>query len=252
MKNRLIPLLILGLVVMMFVLAACQQGGEDPSPAEPVAAPTQVVADTPSPRPTATPPPSNTPVPTDTPLPTPTLTPEPTETPPPTPTASPEPTSTLLPTLTPSPQPTHTPIPTMPSTATLPPLPTATPMPPPVSGVAAAFLNDARQTTADLLEVKVWFDRLAGSESVSCAIVFDHSIHQPVSTAPAADPDLVGIWHEYQAAMAIGQDCLNWLVDFCAGGGGTIGGNDFWDRRQSTSRALSQAEHVVQALEALQ
>jgi hypothetical protein len=116
----------------------------------------------------------------------------------------------------------------------------------------AVFLTDARQTRDDLLAVKVWFDRLAGGETIQCSTVFGHGIHIPSSVAPAQVPDLVPIWNEYQAAIADGQQCLQSLVEFCAGGGGTFGAGDFWTRRDLSSSALSRSEHVVQALEASQ
>ncbi len=116
----------------------------------------------------------------------------------------------------------------------------------------AAFLTDARQTQDNLLSVKVWFDRMAGGETIPCNTVFEHGIHRPSSTAPAQVPDLVPIWNEYQTAIADGQQCLDWLVNFCAGGGGNINMGDFWGRRDLSSSALSHAEHVVQALEASQ
>jgi hypothetical protein len=116
----------------------------------------------------------------------------------------------------------------------------------------STFLSDARWTQADLLEIKVWFDRLAGGESVSCNTILSHGVHLPVSAAPGQNPDLVGVWNEYQAAIADGQQCLQWLVDFCNSGGGTIDYGTFWNRRDLSSSALSHAEHVVQALEAMQ
>jgi hypothetical protein len=116
----------------------------------------------------------------------------------------------------------------------------------------ATFLADARQTQNDLLQVKTWFDRMAGAESVSCATVFAHTIHLPSSTAPAQVPELVPIWNEYQAAIADGQSCHQWLKDFCTQGGGNIDAGSFQDRRTLSSSALSHCEHVVQALEASQ
>jgi hypothetical protein len=70
--------------------------------------------------------------------------------------------------------------------------------------------------------------------------------------APAQVPDLVPIWNEYQTAIADGQQCLQSLIEFCAGGGGTFSAGDFWTRRDLSSNALSRSEHVVQALEASQ
>lgn len=190
-------------------------------------------------------------IPTDTP------TEAPTEMPAEVPTAirSPEP--------SPTPEPTDTPRPTQTPAPTRAPLPTDTPTPlppppltdvpaPPSGGVRATFLADARQTQSDLLEVKIWFDRLAGGETVSCATVIAHSIHRPSSAAPAQVADLVPIWNEYQAAIANGQQCLQWLVDFCSQGGGNIDAGTFWDRRGLSSDALSHCEHVVQALESAQ
>jgi len=97
--------------------------------------------------------------------------------------------------------------------------------------------------------IKVWFDRLAGGESIACNTVYAHGIHQPASSAPAQVPDLAPSWNEYQAAIADGQKCLQWLVDFCNAGGGTIDKNTFWNRRDLSSSALSHCEHVIQALE---
>jgi hypothetical protein len=243
----------LGVALTLLSMIACGLGQPTSTPpppaptearpadtAEPTQAPTatDTPAPTATPLPTHTPVPSNTPEPTDTPEPTPTRTSRPTEKP--SPTNSP----TAVPTSTPQPPPTATPVP--------PAAPTQPPAPPPTSGVLSTFLSDARQTQGDLLEVKIWFDRLAGSESVACSTVFGHSIHTPVSSAPAQDPQLVGIWREYEGALASGQLCLQWLVDFCAAGGGNIDYGTFWDRRALSSDALSHAEHVVQSLEALQ
>ncbi len=255
MMSRSIHLRILGLVLIVLLLVACGQGEKERDLGGPNVPPEAAATATPvpSPLPTDTPPPTDTPEPTETPEPT--ATPEPTETPEPTPTPSTEPTNTPLPTPTPKPTETQAPTETPLPTATPLPLPPATQPPPPPapsSGVVATFLSDARLTTANLMDIKIWFDRLAGGESVSCATVCDHSIHRPVSNTPAADPDLVDIWHEYEAAMANGQDCLNWLVEFCASGGGNMSGNDFMTRRTLSSQALSQGEHVVQALDALQ
>jgi hypothetical protein len=113
----------------------------------------------------------------------------------------------------------------------------------------ATFLADARQTQGDLMEIKIWFDRLAGEETIPCSTVYAHAIHRPSSTAPASVPDLAPTWNEYQAAIADGQNCLQWLVDFCDAGGGTIDYGTFWDRRALSSSALSRCEHVVQTLE---
>lgn len=191
---------------------------------------------------------------------------QPTSTPPPT-TAPPTPTATPTPTARPA---TSTPAVTTPSpvaptrtsapavaptstTAALPPTaPPATALPPtapPSSGVVSTFLSDARQTKDDLLEVKIWFDRLAGGESVPCNTILAHSIHPPSSAAPAQVPDLIPTWNEYQAAIANGQQCLQWLIDFCNAGGGTIDTGTFWDRRTLSADALSHCEHVVQDLE---
>jgi hypothetical protein len=130
------------------------------------------------------------------------------------------------------------------------PAPSATPSSaPPSSDVAAALLADARQTRDDLMQVKVWFDRMAGSESVSCATVIAHTIHLPSSTAPGQVPQLASPWNEYQAAIADGQQCLQWLKDFCVQGGGTLDVAMFNDRRSLSASALSRCEHAVQALE---
>jgi cytoskeletal protein RodZ len=188
-------------------------------------------------------------VPTDTPIPVPTAT----DTPLPSPTDTPEPTSTATPTPTATPTGTSTPTPAAtapPATATSAPQVEATAVPPAASsGVVATFLADSRQTQADLTEIKIWFDRLAASERVMCSTVFDHSIHTPASTAPSTVDDLVPIWNEYQQAIAEGQQCFQWLLDFCASGGGTMDAGTFWDRRTLSANALSHAEHVVQALE---
>jgi hypothetical protein len=191
----------------------------------------------PTPAPTTIP----TEIPTDTSEPTapPTDTPQPTNTP--EPTSTPKPTKTPLPTGTPTPMPTDTATPT----PTLPPKPAATAAPPPATG----FLSDARQTKDDLLSIKIWFDKVAGGESVSCSTIFAHTIHRPASTVPPADSDLVPIWNEYQAAINDGQTCLQWLVDFCDQGGGMVDAGTFWGLRDLSSSALSHAEHVVQALE---
>ncbi len=208
-----------------------------------------------APTPTLTP--SATPTPTVTPTPTPTSTPTPlpTDTPTSTPTATPTntPTATATPTTQPSNTPTA-PAPPQPATEIPPTAPPATapPAAPPSSDVVAVFLTDARQTREDLLAVKVWFDRLAGGETIQCGTVFEHSIHVPSSMAPAQVPDLVPIWNEYQIAIADGQQCFQSLVEFCAGGGGTFNLGEFWTRRDLSSNALSRGEHVVQALEAIQ
>ena len=85
--------------------------------------PTEIPAETPTPKPTATATP--TVKPTATPTPTPTATPTPTVKPTATPTATPTPTPT--PTETPTPEPTATPTPEPTATATPTPTPTATP-----------------------------------------------------------------------------------------------------------------------------
>lgn len=221
---------LLALFVLTLGMLAC---GQTPLP-PPTAAPT------------ATPAPTNTLSPTDTPAPTPTLRPTSTLKP----TKEPKPTATSLPTETPL-QPTPT------RTATPAPLPTRTPAPaaptaPPSSGVVSTFLADARRTQADLNTIKVWFDRLAGGETILCRTVYAHSIHRPSSTAPGTVPDLAATWNEYQAAIADGQTCLQWLIDFCDQGGGVIDEGTFWNRRDLSSSALSHCEHVVQALEAMQ
>ena len=188
-----------------------------------------------APQPTATPPPTTAP-------PTPTNTP--------TPTARPATSTPAVPTST-SIAPTPTSAPVVAPTSTTAALPPAAPptTAPPSSGVVSTFLADARQTKDDLLEVKVWFDRLAGGESVPCSTILAHSIHRPSSTAPAQVPDLSPTWNEYQAAIADGQQCLQWLIDFCNAGGGTIDNSTFWDRRTLSADALSHCEHVVQDLE---
>ncbi len=205
---------------------------------------------TPLPRPTtaptATSAPTNTLSPTDTPAPTPTLRPTSTLRP----TEESQPTATSPPTETlPQPTPTDTAMPAS--------LPTRTPAPaspttPPSSGVVSTFLADARQTQEDLVTIKVWFDRLAGGERIPCSTVYAHSIHRPSSTAPGTVPDLAATWNEYQSAIADGQTCLQWLIDFCDQGGGVIDEGTFWNRRDLSSSALSHCEHVVQALEAMQ
>lgn len=246
-RTRRLQALGIGLTLLSMIACGLGQPTSTPVPAVPdparasdTPAPSETPAASDTPEPTETPPPTGTPVPSDTPEPTDTLEPTPTRTSRPTQKPSPTDSPTPLPTSTPPPPPTAPPA-----------APTQPPAPPPTSGVLSTFLSDARQTQADLLEVKIWFDRLAGSESVPCSTVFGHSIHTPVSAAPAQDPELVGIWHEYQGALGSGQLCLQWLVDFCSAGGGTIDYGTFWDRRALSSDALSRAEHVVQALEAL-
>jgi hypothetical protein len=101
------------------------------------------------------------------------------------------------------------------------------------------------------MAIKVWFDKVAGGESVSCAIIINHTIHRPAGTAPSTVPDLVPTWNEYQAAISDGQQCLQWLVDFCGAGGGTVDTGTFWGLRDLSSSALSHGEHVVQELEAI-
>jgi hypothetical protein len=143
-------------------------------------------------------------------------------------------------------------------TATSPPPPPATQPPPspiPVSGALETFLSDARQTEADLAEIRNWIDQADYSQGIwtlSCAPVHGHSIHQPVSTAPAADPNLAGIWHEYSAALASGQEILDWFVQACTGEKLVLRSMDFTPKRDLTFDVLSQAENVVRALEALQ
>lgn len=122
----------------------------------------------------------------------------------------------------------------------------------PSSAVVGAFLSDVRLTYSDLLEIKVWFDRLAGGEIISCETALTHSIHLPRSSAPASAAELAGIWAEYQQAISDGGLCLQWLVDFCEAGGGLIDAATFWDRRGLSAAALSHVEHVTQALEAMQ
>jgi hypothetical protein len=124
--------------------------------------------------------------------------------------------------------------------------------PPPSFDLLSTFLADARQTQADLATVEAWFDQLAGGETVAGSGVLAHSIHLPVSVAPGQDPDLADMWDKYHAAIADGQQCLQWLIDFCASGGGTMDDDALRVRRELLSSALRHAEHVVQALEALQ
>ena len=138
--------LVLGLLALGIVLAACASDLEAPPPTQDVdaavrtaiaealptptptpvpdisatvqaegeatiaAQPTPTPIPAPTPAPTPTPLPTPTPAPTPTPLPTPT--PTPTPTPLPTPTPAPTPTPTATPTPTPTPFPTPTPIPT--------------------------------------------------------------------------------------------------------------------------------------------
>lgn len=94
---------------------------------KPTATPTPTPTATPTPtvKPTATP--TATPTPTPTPTATPTPTPTPTETPTPEPTATPTPEPTVTPTPTPTATPTSTPTPTPAPTPTLIPKPTFTP-----------------------------------------------------------------------------------------------------------------------------
>jgi hypothetical protein len=92
---------------------------------------------------------------------------------------------------------------------------------------------------------------MAGGRPVYCTTIFAHSIHRPSSTAPSTVPDLVPIWNEYQAAIADGQICFQWMIDFCNQGGGTVDEATFNDRRGLSSSALSHAEHVVQSLEGM-
>ncbi len=216
-------------LVLAVGILAC---GQTPAPTAP---PTATSA--PTPALTATPPPTDTPAP----MLRPTSTLRPTE--------GAKPTVTPLPTDTPTPQsaPTTTPA----AVATRAPAATATPRPA-GSGVVATFLADARQTQRDLGTIKTWFDRLAGGESIPCSTIYAHSIHRPSSNAPSTVPDLAPTWNEYQAAIADGQTCLQWLVDFCDQGGGVIDEGTFWNRRELSSSALSHCEHVVQALEAMQ
>jgi hypothetical protein len=125
--------------------------------------------------------------------------------------------------------------------------------------VFETFLSDARQTEADLWEIRNWFDHMKAQEEgttppreFSCALAHGHSIHQPVSTAPADDPNLVGIWHEYSAALAAGQELLDWFVLACNSEVAVFSSHDYTERRFDATIALSQAEHVVTALEAMQ
>ncbi len=249
--NKKTSRILVYLLLMGVILSAC-----GPSQAELDAQATQSAADAfatqtaEAPTPTPTPTVTLTPTPTFTPTPVPTDTPTPTATPIPTDTPTPIPTDTPTATATPTTRPTATASqPTSESPPTAPPA-TAPPAAPPSSDVVAAFLIDARQTQNDLMAVKVWFDRLAGGETIPCATAYEHGIHLPSSMAPGQVGDLVPIWNEYQVAIADGQLCLQWLVEFCNAGGGNIGTGDFWSRRDLSSSALSHVEHVVQALEA--
>ncbi|MDE2860062.1 MAG: hypothetical protein OYI31_05985 [Chloroflexota bacterium] len=115
-------LYILPMLLLLMVVAACQ---EDPTPTpEPTdtPSPTATTIPTPSPVPTYTPVPTWTPAPTYTPYPT--FTPLPTATATPIPTATPTP----VPTATPTPLPTATPTPVATPTPTLVPTPTPTPV----------------------------------------------------------------------------------------------------------------------------
>ncbi|MCX7683445.1 MAG: serine/threonine protein kinase, partial [Anaerolineae bacterium] len=115
----------------------------------------------PSPKPA-----TSTPTFTPTPTPTPTRV-RPTSTPLPSPTPTqPAPTSTPA---RPTPTPTRTPARPKPVPTT----PTSTSAPP-GSGVVATFLADARRTQRDLMTIKVWFDRLAGGETIYCSTVYAH------------------------------------------------------------------------------
>lgn len=154
-------------------------------------------------------------------------------------TATPENTPTSVP-ATPTPKPVtpeNTPVP-----------PTVTPAPL-SSSTVSAFLSDARQTKESLNTIKIWFDRLAGGESIACSTVYGHAIHRPSSSAPSQVPELSPTWNEYQTAITEGQRCLQWMIDFCEGGGGTIDESTFWDRRDLSSQALSRCERVVRTLE---
>jgi hypothetical protein len=195
---------------------------------------------------------------TDTPVPPPTATevPLPSPTDAPTATATARPTSTEVATATPTappPRPTGTSAPaaTAPPATLTPPSPAQATNPPPAVpvGVVGTFLADSQRTQADLSEIKIWFDRLAAGERVQCSTVSQHAIHTPSSTAPATVEELVPIWNEYQQAIAQGQQCFQWLLDFCASGGGMMDVETFWDQRTVSANALSHVEHVVHALE---
>ena len=108
-------------VILLLILAACDDEGDTPPPTEPALAgaviPSRAPTTTPTQTPTSTVTPSNTPTETPTPTSTATATPEPTDTPVPTATstltatatATPEPTATPIPTETPTPAATETP-----------------------------------------------------------------------------------------------------------------------------------------------
>jgi hypothetical protein len=117
--------------------------------------------------------------------------------------------------------------------------------------VVATFRADVLQTHGNLVEIKNWFDRLAGNESVSCLPVIVHGIHRPSSDAPAHDANLAPLWGEYQQAIADAVPCLEWLQVFCIDGGGLIGGDEFWRLRGLSSDAVSHSEHALQGLEGM-
>jgi len=115
---------------------------------------------------------------------------------------------------------------------------------------ATALLDDARASEEDLLAIKLWFDGIAGGEPFPCRAIYRHAIHRPASAAvPLA---LVSFWGEYQAALDTGEGCLRRMIELCDAGGGTPNGRTFWNLRGLSSSALSQCEHVVRAMEAIE
>ena len=130
---------------------------------KPTATPTPTPTATPTPtvKPTATPTPTQTPTatPTSTPTPTETPTPEPTATPTPTPTATP----TQMPTPTPTATPTSTPTPTPAPTPTLIPKPTFTPTASPIP-TSTPVRGAEKPTNAPIpKQIRAW--RLKGGEA---------------------------------------------------------------------------------------
>ena len=135
------------------------------------ATPTVKPTATPTPTPTATPTPTvkptATPTPTQTPTATPTSTPTPTETPTPEPTATPTPEPTVTPTPTPTPTPTatptSTPTPTPAPTPTLIPKPTFTPTASPIP-TSTPVRGAEKPTNAPIpKQIRAW--RLKGGEA---------------------------------------------------------------------------------------
>ena len=117
------------------------------------------------------------------------------------------------------------------------------------SGVRGAFLVDAQQTFADVKVISDWFDRMAGGLSVYCGDTYNHSIHHPSSDAPSQVEELVPVWNEYMQAINDSESCLNWIWDFCDGGGGLLDKDAFWGHRELPASAVSHMEHVLVALE---